>query len=226
MKKKWSRMWVKSVQPRKQRKYRHNAPLHIRHKFLSVNLTPEIRSRFEKRSMPVRKGDEVEVMRGSVKGLRGTVNRVDMKNSKIYVEEIKVKKVDGSEVMRPLQPSNLKIVKLVLDDKRRQMVIDRAEKKPKKKIKKEESPETKKKTDKKEKKDDKKTKKMKKHKLRAHKRRGKKKRVRNKTPVKPKETKPEHKSEKPEPKTEKAKPKTTKKAVKKIKDKKKIKLKK
>lgn len=135
MKKDWSRMWVKSVQPRKQRKYRHNAPLHVRHRFLSANLAPELRRRFEKRSMPVKKGDEVEVMRGSSKGLRGTINRINLRASKVYVEEIKAKKVDGSEVMRPLQPSNLRILKLALDDKRRQMVIDRAEKKPEKKAK-------------------------------------------------------------------------------------------
>jgi large subunit ribosomal protein L24 len=135
MKKEWSRQWVKSVQPRKQRKYRHNAPLHIRHKFMSANLAPELRRRFDKRSMPVRKGDEVEIMRGSQKGLRGTVNRIDVKKSKVYVEEIKSKKVDGSEIMKPLQPSNLKIIKLALDDKQRQMVVDRAEKHPLKKKK-------------------------------------------------------------------------------------------
>jgi large subunit ribosomal protein L24 len=140
MKKEWSRMWVKSVQPRKQRKYRHNAPLHIMHKFLSANLAPELRDRFEKRSMPVRKGDEVEVMRGSSKGLRGTVSRIDMKKSKVYIEEIKIKKTDGSEIMRPLQPSNLKIVKLSLDDKMRQAVIERSEKKSVKKPKKEVKP--------------------------------------------------------------------------------------
>jgi len=136
MKKSWSRLWVKSVQPRKQRKYRHSAPLHTRHKFLSSNLSPELRRRFGKRSMPVRKGDEIEVMRGSSKGLRGTISRIDLKRSSVYVDEIKVKKVDGSEVTRPLQPSNLRIVKLSLDDKMRQRVLDRAEYKEKKPAKK------------------------------------------------------------------------------------------
>ena len=153
MKKDWSRNWVKSVQPRKQRKYRHNAPLHVRHKFLSANLSPELRRRFEKRSMPVRKGDEIEVMRGSSKGLRGTVNRVDVKKCRIYVEEIKVKKVDGSEIMKSLQPSNLRIVKLSLDDKMRQRVFERTEEKPKEeKPEKKEEKKPKKKEEKKEKK--------------------------------------------------------------------------
>ncbi len=154
MKKEWSRLWVKSIQPRKQRKYRYNAPIHTRHKFLSANLSPELRRRFEKRSMPIRKGDEIEVMRGSSKGLRGTVNKVDLMGSNIYVEEIKIKKVDGSEVMKPLQPSNLRIVKLSLDDKMRQRVLERAEEKPKKakKIEKKEEKKPKKKEVKKDKK--------------------------------------------------------------------------
>ncbi len=163
MKKEWSRFWMKSVQPRKQRKYRYNAPLHIRHKFLSANLSPELRRRFGKRSMPVRKGDEIEVMRGSSKGLRGTVNKVDLMRSKIYVEEIKIKKVDGSEVMKPLQSSNLRIVKLSLDDKMRQRILERAEEKPKKtkKTEKKEEKKPKKKEEKKKKKEVKKDKKRK-----------------------------------------------------------------
>jgi large subunit ribosomal protein L24 len=126
MKKQWSPRWVSSVQPRKQRKYRHNAPLHVRQRFASSNLSPELRKRFTKRSMQLRKGDEVRVMRGGFRGKTGTVERVDLSRGRIYLEEIKVKKVDGSEVPRALQPSNLMITKLKLDDKRRQAVLDRA----------------------------------------------------------------------------------------------------
>jgi large subunit ribosomal protein L24 len=126
MKQEWSRRWVSSVQPRKQRKYRYNAPLHVRQGFVSANLSKSLRERFGKRSMSLRKGDEVEVMRGSFRGQRGNVDRVDLSKARIYVDEIKVKKSDGSEVMRALQPSNLRIVKLNLDDKKRQAILDRA----------------------------------------------------------------------------------------------------
>jgi large subunit ribosomal protein L24 len=133
MKKEWSPRWVSSMQPRKQRKYRHNAPLHVRQRFVSANLSPELRKRFGVRSMQLRKGDEVRVMRGGMKGKLGAVERVDLTKSKIYMEEIKVKKVDGSEVPRAMQPSNLMITKLKLDDKKRQAILDRVEeaKKPK-----------------------------------------------------------------------------------------------
>lgn len=127
MKRGWSGRWVGSRQPRKQRKFRHNAPLHVRHRFLSVHLSPDLRERYGKRSLPVRNGDEVEVMRGGDKGMRGKVERVDLKKQKIYITGLVVKKSDGSEVMKPLQPSNLKAVSLTLDDKMRRAVLERAE---------------------------------------------------------------------------------------------------
>ena len=128
MKKAWSNRWLSSVQPRKQRKYRYNAPLHVKQGFVSANLSPEVRKRFGKRSMQLRKGDEIKVMRGKFRGKTCTVERVDLNKSKIYVEEIKVKKADGSEVLLSLQPSNLMITKLKLDDKKRQAIINRSEK--------------------------------------------------------------------------------------------------
>lgn len=135
MKQEWSRNWIGSVQPRKQRKYRHNAPLHVRQKFVAASLSKTLRERFGKRSMSLRKGDEVEVMRGSFRGRRGVVERVDLSKTKIYIDEIKVKKSDGSEVMRALQPSNLRIVKLNLDDKKRQAILDRVSGKEEKPVK-------------------------------------------------------------------------------------------
>ncbi|MCD6591133.1 MAG: 50S ribosomal protein L24 [Candidatus Aenigmarchaeota archaeon] len=131
MRKAWSPAWVSSKQPRKQRKYRYNAPLHIKHKFVSVHLSEVLRKRFGRRSLPVRKGDEVKVTRGESKGFKGKVERVDLQKSKIYIEGLTVKKVDGSEVLKPVDPSNLMITEAKMDDKRRQMIIERS--KPEKK---------------------------------------------------------------------------------------------
>jgi large subunit ribosomal protein L24 len=126
MRQHWSGKWAASRQPRKQRKFRHNAPLHVRGKFLSVNLAKPLRERFGKRSMVARKGDEVVVMRGSLRGKKGTVEKVDVSGEKVYVEGLKVKKVDGSEVSKPFTPSNLQITKLTLEDKHRQDILERA----------------------------------------------------------------------------------------------------
>ena len=135
MKKLWSNKWVSSKQPRKQRKYRYNAPMHIRHKFVSVHLSPALRKQFKKRSVPIRKGDEIKVIDGSLKGKTGTIERVNLKKCKVYVDNLKLKKVDGSEIMRVMEPSNLMITKINLDDKMRQKALSK--KSPSKKPKKE-----------------------------------------------------------------------------------------
>ncbi|MCX6818113.1 MAG: 50S ribosomal protein L24 [Candidatus Aenigmarchaeota archaeon] len=126
MKKAWSNKWVSSTQPRKQRKYVYNAPLHIRQKFVSAHLSEALRNRFGKRSLPIRKGDEVKIMRGSNAGHKGKVDRVDLKHSKIYIEGHTVKKVDGSEIMKSVHPSNILLVDPKMDDKRRQMIVERS----------------------------------------------------------------------------------------------------
>ncbi len=126
MKKEWSSRWLASSQPRKQRKYVHNAPLHVRRKFLSAHLSPVLRKRYNRRSLPVRKGDEVMVTTGSMKGRKGMVEKVSVKEGKVYIENMKAKKSDGSEVMRPVQPSNLLIMNVKMEDKKRGKAIDRS----------------------------------------------------------------------------------------------------
>lgn len=118
MKKQFSTKWKASKQPRKQRKYRAKAPLHIRKKFVSVNLSKELREKYGKRNMIVRKGDVVKIMRGKFKGKQGKITEVKLKISKVVIEGIQVKKQDGSKVNVRLQPSNLQIIELNLEDRK------------------------------------------------------------------------------------------------------------
>ncbi|MBU0894339.1 MAG: 50S ribosomal protein L24 [Nanoarchaeota archaeon] len=119
MKKEFSTKWKASKQPRKQRKYLANAPLHLRKKFLSVNLSRELRKKTGKRNIPVIKGDSVKVMRGKFKTKRGKVSEVKLKKISVVVEGIQIKKQDGSKVNVKLRPSNLQIFELNLEDKKR-----------------------------------------------------------------------------------------------------------
>jgi len=73
MKKEFSVKWIGSKQPRKQRKYRANAPLHIKRKFMSANLAKELRKRYGNRSFPLKKGDSIKIMRGEFKGKTGKI---------------------------------------------------------------------------------------------------------------------------------------------------------
>ncbi len=122
---KWSKSWKASKDRTKQRKYRRNAPLHVRRKFLSATLSKELREKYKYRSFPLRKGDVVEIMRGEHKGKKGKVEKVDMKKLKVYIEGVKRKNVKGDEVSIPFDPSNLRIIELNLDDKERLKAIKR-----------------------------------------------------------------------------------------------------
>lgn len=122
MKNKFSTHWKESKQPRKQRKYLANAPLSIKRKLLSVNLSKELRKKVGKRNAVVRKGDTVKVMRGKFKLKTGKIMEVNVKKSKVIIEGITVKKQDGSKANIKMRPSNLQIIELNLDDKKRMKI--------------------------------------------------------------------------------------------------------
>lgn len=125
MKSKFSTQWNSSVQPRKQRKYNFNAPLHTRHKFLSAHLSKELKVKYGKRNLPLRKGDEVLIMRGAFKKKKAKVTSVNLRESLVSLENIQRTKKDGSKVNVMFPASVLMIVTLSLDDKRRQDAINK-----------------------------------------------------------------------------------------------------
>jgi large subunit ribosomal protein L24 len=142
MKQKFSASWTGSKQPRKQRKFRANAPLHLRRKMISVSLSKNLREKHDKRNFPVRKGDNVSIMRGEFKGKSGKIESVNMKKMKVVIDGIYRTKKDGSKVAVMFEPSNLQIKELVLEDKKRKVSLER--KASVKKIKTENKKETKK----------------------------------------------------------------------------------
>lgn len=107
-----------SRRPGKQRLAFYRAPLHARHRFLAAPLSRELREKYGRRSLPVRKGDKVRVMRGDFKKLEGEVLEVDTKRCRIKVAGVVTRKADGSEVPRPVHPSNVMLVRLVSDKMR------------------------------------------------------------------------------------------------------------
>jgi large subunit ribosomal protein L24 len=115
-----------SKQPRKQRKAIYEAPLHKRQKLVSATLSKELRKQYNRRSLPVRTGDEVKIMRGEFKGKTGKVVKVDLKKLRIYIEGVTRKKSTGEEVKVPIHPSNVMIIKLNLEDKKRQKILERS----------------------------------------------------------------------------------------------------
>jgi large subunit ribosomal protein L24 len=119
---------TQTSKPSKQRKMLFQAPDHIRYKHFAALLSPELRKSYGTRSLPVRSGDTVRVMRGDHKGFEGKVARVDRKKFRIYVEGLTREKVDGSTVFIPIHPSKVMITKLNLDDKWRKKILERRKK--------------------------------------------------------------------------------------------------
>ena len=108
-----------SIQPRKQRKALYNAPAHARGKHLSATLSKDLRADLGKRSLPLRSGDKVRVLRGDFKGHEGEVLSVDYTSYKVTIEEVTLSKPDGTAVFLPVDPSNLMIIDADTKDDRR-----------------------------------------------------------------------------------------------------------
>jgi len=119
MKKKFSKSWKSSSKARKQRKYRYNAPVNIARKLMSSNLSKELRKTYKKRSFPVKKGDTVRIMRGGFSGKKGKIASIDRYNKKVYIEGIQRAKKEGTKVNVPFEPSNIQIIELNTEDKKR-----------------------------------------------------------------------------------------------------------
>jgi len=115
----FSSSWKGSKQPRKQRKYLHNAPHHIRHSFLSAHLSKDLRKKHGIRSLPVRVGDEATVMRGSFAGKKGKILSVNRVKGMVILENINRQKKDGTKIGAPLRPSKLMLTSITTEDRRR-----------------------------------------------------------------------------------------------------------
>jgi large subunit ribosomal protein L24 len=124
MKTKFSTSWKSSKQPRKQRKYRYNAPLHIKGKFISSHLSPELRKKYQFRAFRLRTGDKVKILKGIYKGKEEKVIEVNLKKGKVYIDKIQITRIDGNIAKIPFDPSNLMITELVLLDKKRKAKIE------------------------------------------------------------------------------------------------------
>ncbi|KAK9066925.1 hypothetical protein SSX86_014249 [Deinandra increscens subsp. villosa] len=109
---------------RKCRKAHFTAPSSVRRVLMSAPLSLELRSKYNARSIPVRKDDEVQVVRGTYKGREGKVVQVYRRKWVIHVERITREKVNGQTVNVGVNPSKVVVTKLKLD-KDRKNLLDR-----------------------------------------------------------------------------------------------------
>lgn len=108
---------------RKSRKAHFTAPSSVRRIIMSAPLSPELRQKYNVRSLPIRKQDEVRVVRGQYKG-EGKVITCYRKKYVIHVERITREKANQMPVAVGIHPSNCVITKIYMD-KDRKKILDR-----------------------------------------------------------------------------------------------------
>ena len=111
-----------SKSPRKQRRRVRNAALHERKNMLKCRLDEFLQEEFGLRSLVIKKGDLVRIMRGQFRDTEGKVTNVSYKKGVVYLDNATITKADGKETSVPIHPSNLMIVKLELDDERKTLI--------------------------------------------------------------------------------------------------------
>merc|ERR1712141_817892 len=110
---------------RKQRKRHFTAPSHIRRKLMTAPLSKDLKQKYGVRNIPIRKDDEVQVVRGHYKGQQvGKFVQCYRKKFVVYIERIQREKANGATVYVGIHPSKVSIVKLKMD-KDRKLIIDR-----------------------------------------------------------------------------------------------------
>ncbi|KAF2460848.1 translation protein SH3-like domain-containing protein [Lineolata rhizophorae] len=109
---------------RKSRKAHFQAPSSQRRVIMSAPLSKELREKYNVRSIPIRKDDEVLVMRGSNKGREGKITSVYRLKYVIHVERLTRDKSNGQSVPIGIAPSKVQVTKLKMD-KDREAILER-----------------------------------------------------------------------------------------------------
>jgi len=106
-----------STQPRKQRLFGYNRNAHDRSRAMGAHLSDELLKEYSRmRTLTVRKGDTVKVVRGAFKGQVAKVIKVFPRKGMISIEEATLTKADNKKVARLFRPSKVIITKLDLSD--------------------------------------------------------------------------------------------------------------
>lgn len=110
---------MNTIKPGKNRKNAITAPIHQKGKRIAGHLSERLRKELGKRSVSLRKGDLVKVMRGTFKGKEGKITTINRDSQKIYIEKVVRKKSDGTEYEVAIDASNVMVRDLDKSDKKR-----------------------------------------------------------------------------------------------------------
>jgi large subunit ribosomal protein L24 len=113
-----------SIKPRKQRYMLHNAPLHKKRKWISSHLAENLLLKYDRRSLPVVKGDTVKIMRGNYRGHEDKISKVNVRDQTVEIEGATITTAKGTKIAKPIHASTLLITKLNITDKWRRRKLE------------------------------------------------------------------------------------------------------
>lgn len=114
---------TRSIQPRRQRKAVFTATTFERRRRMAVPLSRELRTRYGRRSLPVRKGDTVRVLSGSYLGREERVAKVDRRGYSVTLDNVTGKTADAKLKPLAIRPAHLVLTRLNLSDPWRRRVL-------------------------------------------------------------------------------------------------------
>lgn len=115
-----------SSKPSKVRKLLYEAPHHILSKLVRARLSDELRSKYGLKTVRVRKGDTVKIVRGEYKGVEGKVNKVFTEEGRLAIDGVTRERIRGGTVPVKIHASKVVITELNLDDKWRKRRVERS----------------------------------------------------------------------------------------------------
>lgn len=103
----------------------HNAPLHKKRKWISSHLAENLLLKYDRRSLPVVKGDTVKIMRGNFRGHEDKIVKVNVRDQTVEVEGVTLTSAKGTKLAKPIHASTLLITKLNVTDKWRRRKLEK-----------------------------------------------------------------------------------------------------
>jgi len=102
----------------------NNAPLHKKRKWISSHLAENLLLKYDRRSLPVVKGDTVKVMRGNYRGHEDKISKVNVRDQTVEIEGVTITTAKGTKIAKPIHASTLLITKLNITDKWRRQKLE------------------------------------------------------------------------------------------------------
>ena len=109
-------MSTSSSSPRRQRRALYNADTSERRRRMTAPLSRELKSRFHRRALPVRKGDTVRVLSGSFVGREERVAKINRRGYAVTLDNVTLKTAEDKLKPLSIRTSHLVITHLNLSD--------------------------------------------------------------------------------------------------------------